>query len=342
VIYQEKKMPQENISKQLYLESISPWLPSTIIDCHVHIGRSEHMETISPERFKEMWAIEIASSYTWEEMRDGFEMLFPDKTTEVLAFGWPYREMDSDLNNNYVLQGKDDPVNKAKILAVTRPQWDARKVAELMDQGFIGIKPYPDLSPQCSNEVSTFDFLPHSHLEVLNDRHGILMLHLPRKGRVADQNNIDEILEINDRYPNIKFIVAHIGRAFCLPTAEKGLPKLAERPGIYFDTAANLNPDVFAYALELVGADRVLYGSDLPISFMRGMREHVGEQYINYTDGDYSWNTNRKRPEEEAEYTYFGYEEILAIKKGLDQAGMGQAEIEKVFYSNSASLLSGK
>lgn len=322
------------MTPDVYRNILSAWLPQVILDCHVHIGLPEHTGQIAPERMKEMWAAEVANSFSWEQMREAFDLLFPGRKVEALTFGWVYRETDIAGNNDYVLSGVGGGI---RGLAVTKPDWTAAQVEALLDRGFIGIKPYPDLAG--GGEVSIFDYLPHSHLEALNNRSGVLMLHLPRKGRLADEDNVRELLEINDRYPSIRLIVAHIGRAYCLPTAERGLPRFVDRPSIYFDTAANLNADVFALALETVGPERILYGSDLPITLMRGMREHVGDRYINYTDGPYSWNTDRKSPEEEARYTYYLYEELLAIRNAVERTGLGTEAVQKIMYGNCAELL---
>jgi len=162
---------------------------------------------------------------------------------------------------------------------------------------------------------------------------------LPRAGRLADPDNIRELTEIAERYPTVRLIVAHIGRAFCLPTARAGLPHFANRPGVYFDTAANLNAEVFEYALDTVGPDRLLFGSDLPITMMRGVREHIGDKYANYTDAPYSWNVSRKSLEEEASYTFYLYEEIRALTRAIERCGLGREAAEKVFCTNSAKLL---
>ena len=332
-------MTLDAVSEKVYRDELSAWLPPVIWDCHLHIGLSEHSRPISPERFKEIWALEVASCFSWDRMREARALLFPDKEMKTLAFGWVYREMDIERNNDYVLHGLRDGTNHALGLAVTRPEWSESDLARLLDAGFIGIKPYPDLAPQCTNEVSVFDFLPHAHLRLLNERAGVLMLHLPRAGRLADPDNVRDLLEINDRYPRVKLIVAHIGRSYCLPTAEKGLPHLADRPAIFFDTAANLNAGVFAYALDLVGPSRILYGSDLPVTLMRGVREHVGDRYINFTDGNYSWNTNRKSPAEEAGYTYYLYEELLALKNASERAGLGADAVRRIMHDNCAEIL---
>lgn len=324
---------------RVYEDELCHRLPPRIVDCHVHVGLDEHFGFISPERRKEIWAIEVGITQTWEQARQTYRALFPSQHVRVLAFGNVYREADTRLENDYVREGFMDPSNLAAGLFISRPEWDAEEVEQALRSGFVGLKPYPDLAPQRSNEVSIYDFLPHAHLAVLEKHGGILMLHLPRAGRLADPNNLRELLEISERYPSVKVIVAHIGRSYGLPSAMKGLPHFVDVPNVYFDTAANLNAEVFQCALETIGPDRVVFGSDLPVTTMRGEREHHGDGYVNYTDGLYSWNTNRKTPAEEANYTYFIYQEVRALLKAIDRSGLGWEAVQKVFYSNSTGLL---
>ena len=329
----------QTVNDLIYESEISPWLPPKIVDCHVHVGLREHCGQISPKRLSENWALEVGLWQSWDQLRARYRMLFPEQEVSALAFGTVLPEADFAAENAYTLAGASDPRDRTWALFATRPEWNAQMIADAMSAGFLGIKPYPDLAPQETPEVSIYDFVPKDHLGVLDELGGVLMLHLPRKGRLADPNNTRELLEIAERYPSIKLIVAHIGRAYCLPTARTGLPPLADATSICFDTAANLNSDVFQYALETVGPDRLLFGSDLPITMMRGFREHSGETYINYTDGPFTWNNNRKSREEEAKYTYYIYEELRALIKAFESTGLGRDAFEKVMYTNAISLL---
>jgi uncharacterized protein len=287
------------------------------------------------------WALEVGIEQSWADLRNTYSTLFPNQEVHALTFGGVFQETYVGRNNDYILEGTQDAANLACGLMVTKPEWDAQVIKDGLTAGFIGIKPYPDLATQSCSEPGIYDFLPKSHLAVLNEASGILMLHLPRAGRLADPDNIRELLEISKDYPYIKVIVAHIGRSFCLPTAQAGLPQVVNRTGILFDTSANLNSDVFRFALDTIGPDRILFGSDLPITIMRGVREHVGDKYINYTDAPYSWNNNRKSAEEESEYTYFVYEELRAIIRAVEQGGFGKEAMEKIMHSNAEHLLAG-
>ncbi len=325
--------------RRIYEEELSPWLPERIYDCHVHISIPKNCGHFSQERRNQFWTMEVGVFQTWEEMRANHRLLFPGRDVDSLVFGGVYREQDSRSGNDYVLSGIRNPLNRADGLLVTRPEWDAAVIEDAMAKGFLGIKPYPDLAAQESLEVSIYDFLPHSHLTALNQLNGVLMLPLPRAGRLGDPDNIRELLEIAERYPSIRLIVAHIGRAYCLPAAQESLPRFADMQGIFFDTAANLNADVFQLTMETMGPDRMLFGTDLPLMMMRGCRDHLGADYVNYTNGPYSWNTNRKSPEEEARYTYYVYEQLRALIKAAKNAGLDKPAFHKILYHNAAKLL---
>lgn len=329
-----------NKDHHIYERELKEWLPPRIFDCHVHVMLAKHCAPISPERKKKNWAMEVVTEMSWEDLWRNYGLLFPQQEVSVLAFGNVYREVNLDANNEYILAGLQQSGRSVYGLCAVAPTWHHSKIEEAFRLGFVGIKPYPDLAGRDDDEISIFEFVPHEHLTVVDAFGGVLMLHLPRKRRLADPENIRELLRIHEKYSAIKIVVAHVGRAFTMPTAEQGLPHFADVPGILFDVAANLNADVMEYALHIVGPDRLLFGSDLPITLMRGMREHVGDTYINYTDGPYSWNTNRKTPEEEANYTFFIYEELIALKAAFNRAGLGSEEVEKVMYRNAMKMIS--
>ena len=97
---------------------------------------------------------------------------------------------------------------------VIRPQWTQDDVAALLDApSVIGVKPYYSLiSPSDETrdvhlEASIFEFLPHHILEVVNDRHAWVTLHVPKADRLGHADNVREVREIRRRYP------AHRARA---------------------------------------------------------------------------------------------------------------------------------
>ncbi len=187
-------------------------------------------------------------------------------------------------------------------------------------------------------DISIFDFLPHAHLEVADRHKKAVLLHLPRKGRLADPDNIHEIREIVQKYPNLKLVLAHFGRCFNPVYFESGIRQLGdELKAIYFDTAAVINPAVHQLALENLHYQKILFGTDFPILLWHGKREWTETEYINLCREDFSWNQHQY-PDKEDEYTFFVYEQLKAMLDSIDQLPDKEKISQAVFYENAASV----
>ena len=148
---------------------------------------------------------------------------------------------------------------------------------------FKGLKVYLQFAPSYipSNEIRIFDFLPHEHL-ALADRHGwVVQLHIARPKRLADPVNYVQLREIEERYPNVKLIVAHLGRAYADEDVGGALEYLRDTKKMMWDFTANTNSHVMEQVLTYFGPDRFMYGSDFPIFRMKARRIVENGFYIN-------------------------------------------------------------
>jgi hypothetical protein len=231
-------------------------------------------------------------------------------------------------------------------LAVVRPQWSAERVAqELNHPRVLGVKAYYaliDNDPATRDkylEASIFDFLPHHQLEVLNEQHSWVTLHVPKADRLGHPSNIAEIKEIRRKYPDITLVIAHFGRCYTLPHAQEAFPHFAADDKLYFDSSAVLNPDVYRLALQTFGPQRILYGTDNPIFYMRGRRQFEGRTYTNRTSHPFYFNRNREPPEIEARYTLYMYEDLLALRQACEQLGLERSDVAAIFHDNARRLI---
>jgi predicted TIM-barrel fold metal-dependent hydrolase len=329
-----------DVDRRFWNERIAPFLPDKVFDAHRHITPPQDLEPFTPERLKQSWTFEVAVGETLEEAKLGYFELFPGKSVSFLAFGWPIQECHVKENNAYLMEGLRE--SDSAMLVLTRPEAKAEQVAEwLRRPRVIGIKPYQDLIRGFKGQdVSIFDFCPPEHLQVLDEVGGWLTLHIPRQERLADPDNIAEIRDIRQRYPRIVLVLAHIGRAYTGRYVREGLPALAEDKGILFDTSAVLNPAVHAIALDRVGPERLLFGSDFPIFYMRGRQRWEGDKYINLTDGNYSWNLERQPPAVEADYTLYIYEAMAACIDTYLALGFDEAALRAIFHNNAHRIVS--
>lgn len=323
----------------IFERELDGFLPNEIYDIHVHLHTPEH-GVPTPEAIRESWAAEAPHILSREQLGEVLGLVFPGRRHGSLVFANPSKWVDLEAANAHVAQAI--AAGQADGLLVTRPEWPVADLRRLLHEGgFLGFKPYPGLVGGRFDENVTFeDFLPEAHQQLADELGLIVMLHLPRPDRLRDPRNQDEVRRLVERHPNLRLVIAHIGRAYTMAHAETGLPALRDLP-VHWDFAMNLNADVLALAMELLGPERLVYGSDLPIALMRGMRRHEGESYINYSDGDYRWNTPEKRqpPEVEAEYTLYIYEELRAFKAAAERMGWGPAEVRMVMNGNARRLV---
>jgi predicted TIM-barrel fold metal-dependent hydrolase len=230
-----------------------------------------------------------------------------------------------------------------------RPDWTAEELRTQLRRGpFSGVKVYLSLANAALkvNEITIFDFLPHAQLALLNELGMIVMLHIPRDGRLRDPVNLEQMLEIERRYPGVKLIIAHVGRAYCEEDMGDSLAVLGrETRNMLFDFSANTNAVVFAELIRRIGPRRILFGSDLPIVRMRCHRICEQGRYINLVPkglyGDVSVDSHMREVDGPAAetITFFLYEEILAFKAAARETGLTQQDVANVFFHNAARLL---
>jgi hypothetical protein len=284
-----------------------------------------------------------------EHLLETYRLLLPGKHVTPLVFAnLPETGGDLDAQNGYVAECS----RRAGVpaLVFSHPCWSASELEErVLSGGFLGAKSYLSLAPAGlgAEDIGIFDFFPRHQLEV-HDRHGsLVMLHIPRAGRLKDPDNLAELMAIERDYPNVKLIVAHVGRAYCDGDVGNAFEVLADTERMCFDISANTNAHVFEQLLRCVGPRRVLFGSDLPITRMRMRRIERDGRYVNLVPrglyGDVSEDPNMDELDgaEGDRLTLFLYEEIAAFRRAGERAGLSPADVRDVFHDNARRLLDG-
>lgn len=329
--------------KKVWEEELADFLPQKLVDCHVHVW-TEGMERdeASKANRKGMvdWTRIVAPDLTIEDLTQSYSQMFPGRDVRAVIMGWPSNDLKK--TNDYALKvGKEK-----KFPALYCTNWDtpAEELrTALTERGFAGLKPYLNNSPKYipAAEVRIFDFLPHEHLEVANELGATVMLHIPRSLRLRDPINLAQMLEINDRYPNAKVIIAHIGRAYSVEDFGDAFEVLKPATRLYWDFTANCLDEGMVNVIKMAGVDRVMFGSDMPITKMRMYRITENGKYLNVVPrglyGDVSGDPNM-RETDETDITTFMYEELLAFKRCSERLGLSREDVEKILCTNAARL----
>jgi len=334
-----------DVDRKFWDEHLADWVPNAVFDAHTHINEPRYRREVPTEEMRrQYWVGEVGEPIAAADAERCFRTVYPGREFSCMVFGHPSLGYDIEASNEDLRQ--QSLQRGWHSLAVVRPQWSAEQIEALLDlDGVYGVKVYYTLiSEDRANrdkhiEASIYEFLPHHQLEVLNKRKAWVTLHVPKADRLGHPDNIREIKEIRDRYPDITLVIAHLGRCYTLPHAEEALPQLADDKGLYFDNSAVLNPDVHRLALSLFGPKRILYGTDNPIFYMRGRRQWEGRKYINRTSYPFYFNKDRESPEIEAGYTLYMYEALRALKGAAADEGLSRADIELLFNGNARRLI---
>jgi predicted TIM-barrel fold metal-dependent hydrolase len=336
----------KGVDRRLYRAKLQGFLPERIIDVHAHVWLKDFRKA-PPTGRAVTWPLRVAAQDPVEDLVETYELLFPGKAVKPLMFSFVESHQDDfEAANAYVSRAAREHGFVALVFA--SPQWSAQRLErEIREGGFLGAKVYLTLSPADIpvDQIRIFDFLSHHQLEVLNEHGWIVMLHIPRSGRLRDPVNLADMLEIDRRYPRTKVIIAHAGRAYCPEDVGDAFTVLRETKHLLFDISANTNAAVFEQLIRTVGPRRILFGSDLPITRMRMRRICENGNYVNLVPkglyGDVSEDKHMREVEGEqaAALSFFLYEEIGAFRRAAQATGLTPADIEDVFHGNAVRLI---
>jgi uncharacterized protein len=188
-----------------------------------------------------------------------------------IMLGWYWEHQETcDLQNSWYGDWIKAHPDRLSAFATVQPKAGDRALAGLEKALAGGLCGIGEIKPQAQG----FSFADDCWLAVMEFAHWHKLpinLHVTdpvifQTGSQAMETPLPTILRLVEKYPQQCFILAHWGG---------GLPFYELNPGIrqrlrnvYYDSAASpllYDPTVYAHVLELIGPDRILFGSDYPL-----------------------------------------------------------------------------
>ena len=334
--------------KEVWEKELRDFLPQKIIDVHAHVYKKEFFDPMPPEEVKRTvtWTSAVAEENPIEDLIETYELMFPGKDVKAMTF--VLGKTGIEKNNAYL----SEVTGKLgwPALYYSRPTQSADEIeAEIRKGGFLGIKSYLNLAPDYipGDEIRIYDFLPRHQLERLNEMGAICMCHIARPKRLKDPVNIAQILEIKRDFPKLRFIVAHVGRAYTKGDVGDAFEYLKQAPDTMYDFCANCCEYAITEVIRNCGPKHVMFGTDMPILRMRTHRIEENGTYVNlvppglYFDPHGDPHLREVSEEEGKKITFFAYEELLAFKRACEKLGMTRADVEDMMYNNAYNLIEG-
>jgi predicted TIM-barrel fold metal-dependent hydrolase len=89
-----------------------------------------------------------------------------------------------------------------------------------------------------------------------------LLVHCGRN----EKSRIDYVLKVNEHHPRLKFICAHLGgmASDLIVRAFEKLSQTRYLDNIYLDTSGCFHPELIEKAVQLLGRDKIVFGTDRP------------------------------------------------------------------------------
>lgn len=322
--------------EQYDLEAIAclkDFLPDKIFDAHAH----PYDVAFLPETFPGERLVLDGEAYR----REMGQLLCQPGTLRLNMISYPDRSMrapDSETLKKadafLVKQLEQDPGSVGEILV--RPGDTVEQLERrLTHPGIRGFKCYHILSGAENTWSCTIgEYLPETAWELANRRKMCITLHMVRDRALADPENLRYIREMAKKYPDAVLILAHAARAFASWTGVESVEQVADLDNVWFDLSAVCESPAILQILKKTGTRRCMWGSDYPISMLRG-------KAISLADGFY-WIYQRDLDQFSGKTPVhswlIGTENLMAVRQACILAELHEGDIEDVFYSNAARL----
>jgi len=316
----------------LYRRALARFVPPGAFDAHAHLytvrGLRLDVEASDEDARAEMGI---------DAFRRGLaSWMGDDCPKDGLFFAAPVNRRVDVAGENRFVAAEVAGRSQSRGLMLIRPTDDPAAVeSELLGAGFSGFKAYHLFAPADDTYEAAIDqFLPDWAWE-LADRHGLaIMLHMVRRRALSDPGNQQYIREHCLRHPRAKLILAHAARGFCAQHTIDAIDTLRGLENVYFDTAAICEPGALEAILREFGPSRVMFGTDWPISNVRGRCVSVGDGFF--------WMHEHTVDFASAPFcrpTLVGIESLLALRQAARTCALAEGDVERIFHGTAREVL---
>lgn len=327
-MYQEQLTSTD---RTLIANEILDFIPKRIYDIHAHLYAAKHYDEQAFPFFQNVSLLDLAA------YRKAISRTLGDRTIDGLFFGMPHKSGDRESINKWI-SGEVEKSEKSKALKLVSPKDSREELFKDLKSGrFSGIKVYHVYADRADTmNASITEYAPEWMWEILNETGGIIMLHIVRHYGIADEDNQKALRRLSRTYPNVKIVLAHIARSFNYRNARKGLSEMAELDNVVVDTSAICESEAFATAIEVLGPARILWGSDYPVSELRGRCVTTGDNM--FWLHPHILKSEHQSPTG-VDMTLVGIESLVALKEACENHGLNRSDIQDIFYNNASQLL---
>jgi len=328
-----------DVDRRIWQDELDEFVPQKIYDAHTHLYRWAH--NLDPAKETSAYAQFVGDRWreVTRDVADGVDAaLMPGRTVARLAFPFPFpKPCAFDAANAHVAEHtRGNPASASLMLAYPDLTVDEAE-AELERHGHVGFKPYRFYSSTGDAvECRLTDFMPEHLIALADRRRLIIMMHLSKRDAIADAENQRDLLDLAQRYPNVRWILAHCARSYSNWPVERAAKTLRRLHNAWYDTSSVCESDAIEALMNTVGPDRVMYGSDdVPVGVLRGKYIAFGFAWAYLSETNQSLSLVHC----DARMTFTRYEQLRATHRATRRLGLTREQIAAHFHDTAAKLV---
>ena len=313
---------------ELFRSRLFDFVPQNAFDAHAHLYDLRHL-------VEEPYDLAGTPSIDHETLVHSMQKWMGDRViSEGLYFGFPIAGLDCVAANTFLADSIRNQ-KRSRGLMIIRPDDDPASVESfLLKHDFVGFKVYHVFAArQDTFHAEQGEFLPEWAWDLANQHSLAIMMHMVLPRAIADPRNQRYIVQHCIEYPNAKLILAHAARGFNANHTVEGIATLRALPNVWFDTSAVCEASAFEAILETFGTTRLMYGSDFPVSELRGRCVSIGDAFHWLHDYNADWNDAIASPQ------LVGIESLLALRQACQNRKLVDRDVENIFGNNAKQML---
>ncbi len=324
-----------------YQREIAPCLPPAVLDFHTHTWNADNWKERPWDTNQDGGRYMVTDAYYPPErlLSDG-RKAFPDRNYEAVCFGYPTPAVDWEKDTAYVAAAARNNTGLWPLLlggpdlGISRERYERALDAD----GFHGFKVFLNWYGDAYGDKRVEKMVGPVERALANERRLVVLLHVPRRGRLADPEIQAGVRWLARECPQAKIVLAHCGRCYLPSEMKAAIGCLRGLDNVWMDTSMVMDPLVLQIALNEIGPARLLFGTDFPVAAMHGRRVRVHDHWVDVVAPGNPPSAYRVVGEG-IQAGPMAWEIVLAIRWAAELTGISDTERNRIFYDNGKGLL---
>ena len=318
--------------EEFFARELDSFVPPRVFDAHAHLYRIGDWS--NPQVFSAGPATVDLGTFHRQ-----IDWLMPGRTVSGLFFGTAFHKGYASANDFVAAETHSQPGNFCQMLVPPDLDPDLLR-ATARRQRFRGLKVYHLFAarkPTWNAEIP--EYLTEQHIRVAHEEGWTITLHMVKDRALADPSNQHWIRYYCTRYPDMRLILAHAARGFNAYHTVEGIESLRGLPNVWCDVSAVTESIALEAILEVLGPERLLWGSDFPISHLRGRCVAIGDQFVWLYEDTLDWKASM--PHATPRLPLIGHESLRSLRQACRRMRLTDSQVEAVFHGNACRLMEG-